>query len=675
MGKSQYARKADNNKKRQDSRKKVGEEAKLKSLVTRSAGKVRVYESLLDEEYAESSETQRNSNTDSRWVCADYFFGEGCRERKCRRNHDIPPLSGVVTSVQPTKPGSRSRSKSRSSSMSESSGVCLQKYTCLSTADEKKSWKRSGEVVYVVIEGAIVYNRDSGGFVSGDASVDTPPRPPPGSPLPTPTIEEVTSDFNQTSIAVSSSADSVHFSSLPEFVLGHILTFVEDVGDFGRVSISCKINLEIFTSPPMIQIINRLFNWPLDSSCTDAQALYHTRNNLAHRRLLIALLSSDPIQIDPNTHKQAITKCLVHKNSIIIPGVESLCIYNVHRSLSSPVHVVRAAPFKKDVRILDFDRTDSHVLTLSTLYNSPFKLFLTSLPLLDFLCGEGLTASSPFDSLTDILTSSPLAPSNFLAPFISDPPFTPKIMNFNKSHVIIATYSLYTDTESPQPNHLGVQLCSEVILLKVTSTTIEYVKHIHTSQISSTIPIPFVPPSASPPLPLLTSPLLLPSLPSLLSSLQTGFTLSNPTPTTLKIRFNTQTFTLSTSKNKIDDTHLYNDDGLCKRETSWGNISVEYDLRVGKFLSRNLINGGVVYETIGERRDIVEYYLDICGEVYCGVWGGEVFVGFFKRGAEEERVRTVKKVIERKEKKKKRMEKKPQKHDKFARGQNRAMNL
>ena len=30
MGKSQYARKADNNKKRQDSRKKVGEEAKLK---------------------------------------------------------------------------------------------------------------------------------------------------------------------------------------------------------------------------------------------------------------------------------------------------------------------------------------------------------------------------------------------------------------------------------------------------------------------------------------------------------------------------------------------------------------------------------------------------------------------------------------------------------------------
>ena len=83
---------------------------------------------------------------------------------------------------------------------------------------------------------------------------------------------------------------------------------------------------------------------------------------------------------------------------------------------------------------------------------------------------------------------------------------------------------------------------------------------------------------------------------------------------------------------------------------------MSYD-ECGNFLSRNLINGGVVYEKIGGIRDIVEYNLEICGEVYCGVWGGEVFVGFFKGFADTERESTVKKGIERKEKKKKRMEK------------------
>lgn len=67
MGKSQYARKADNNQKRKASRRKEGQDAQLKSLVAKAEGNCHVYESLLDDEFAEASEPQVRSNARICW--------------------------------------------------------------------------------------------------------------------------------------------------------------------------------------------------------------------------------------------------------------------------------------------------------------------------------------------------------------------------------------------------------------------------------------------------------------------------------------------------------------------------------------------------------------------------------------------------------------------------------
>ncbi|GMH74005.1 hypothetical protein TL16_g06341 [Triparma laevis f. inornata] len=409
MGKSQYARKADNNQKRKASRRKEGQDAQLKSLVAKAEGNCHVYESLLDDEFAEASESQRNSTTDSRWVCADHLFREGCRERKCRRNHDVTPISEIVTTGEleqtTLSSSSRPRSKSRSTSMSECGGVCVQSYVCLKSESEKKSWRPSGEVVYVVVEGALVYNRDSGGFVKSTAAPSAPPTPPfpPLSPTQNTSSEGLDLDLKQASITLKSNPTKspTHFPILPEFVLGHILTFIEDVGDFGRVGMTCKLNLEIFTSPTLIQIINKNYNWSHPSTLSDFQTLHYTRKNLAHNRLLIAVKLAEPVKlIAPPTFM--VSKSIVHKDNVIIAGGESLFVFKV--GSGSPIHTVRAAPYKKDITLLDITLLPlSTILSLSTLPKSPLKLYLSPIPLDSVLCGEGLTASSVIFCLDDCL--------------------------------------------------------------------------------------------------------------------------------------------------------------------------------------------------------------------------------------------------------------------------------